>query len=482
MRAFLCFLAVWLMTAPAATQAERSARFARSGQKVTIGLDRDDGRATEPLALAAYGRQWKVPMATKDGAVEFIAPQVRVPVAFQLVTGPPAEAECGTLVVYPDRPISWDRNLQLAALHAPRWFGQWAEAVALPVTRIEDAAALHTGNWRVPEKPALLIMAEGAAGGAGPAGIERLCAEHRVNVLVLEADWFGRSATYDRALTVMPKHMAGPLADLQGQQWALPPGFRRYTLPWPGVANRQTWIAGPEYPLVDTIHGQRKGAESLRMVLSYLPWEEQLGRCEMADELFIRLLVEAAKGSKDRRLDDAWCLLYPAAKDIKPHERPVLAAALKRAETRFSGAAEDSTASTREVLAGDRPDRPLGGRAATGERDVTGAYVLDLRGKTPPPDDLFQRCGGMKTFEARINAQSPLLILGDDPLLDTWGWLALDRPAHRSSRPGVVWWPDDCLPPSGQSQLRLMQLFTRWSISLGEIPQEPDHEDHRNER
>ena len=48
----------------------------------------------------------------------------------------------------------------------------------------------------------------------------------------------------------------------------------------------------------------------------------------MADELFLRLLTETAKGAKDRPpLDGRWCLLYPAAKEIKADERPVLAAA-----------------------------------------------------------------------------------------------------------------------------------------------------------
>ena len=35
----------------------------------------------------------------------------------------------------------------------------------------------------------------------------------------------------------------------------------------------------------------------------------------------------------------------------------------------------------------------------------------------------------MKTIEARIGTQSPLLILGDNPILDTWKWLELDRAA-----------------------------------------------------
>ena len=79
----------------------------------------------------------------------------------------------------------------------------------------------------------------------------------------------------------------------------------------------------------------------------------------------------------------------------------------------------------------------------------------------------------MKTIEARIGAQSPLLILGDQPDL---GHVEVagtgSSHGHRSPRPGVLWWPDSSLPPSLESQLRLMQLFTEWNISLGDIPQE----------
>ena len=85
----------------------------------------------------------------------------------------------------------------------------------------------------------------------------------------------------------------------------------------------------------------------------------------MADELFLRLLTETAKGAKDRPpLDGRWRLLYPAAKEIKADERPVLAAAMKSAETDVGGEAES--------------------------REIRG-YVLDLRGKTPPPADFFER-------------------------------------------------------------------------------------------
>jgi hypothetical protein len=180
-------------------------------------------------------------------------------------------------------------------------------------------------------------------------------------------------------------------------------------------------------------------------VFSYLPWQRQLGRSEVADELFLRLLTETAKGANDRPpLDGRWALLYPSADEIKADRRPVLAAAMKSAETGVDDAAKS--------------------------RKIRG-YVLDLRGKTPPAD-FFEEGGAVKAIEDRIGPQSPLLILGDNPVLDSWKWLALDRRRHRTSRPDVCWLPDNSLPPSIDSQLRLMELFTEWNIPFENISQE----------
>jgi hypothetical protein len=234
--------------------------------------------------------------------------------------------------------------------------------------------------------------------------------------------------------------------------------------------------------------------------LSYLPWQDQLGRCEVADELFRRLLTETAKGAKDRRpLDGKWRLLYPPAQEIKAVERPVLAAALKSAATLFEENTEQTTTMReggREILLASSFDRSPddGSPVIVKHRRIRG-YVLDLRGKTPPPQDLLERLGGRKILEARTGMESPLLILGDSPVLDTWKWLKVEpyssrsavkpseKPASASPElpPGVLWWRDGSLPPSKESQLRLMQLFTEWNIFLGGIPQETNHEDRKKQ-
>ena len=452
MKTHAYLLALWLVSASSTSQAaELPVVFARSGQKIAVSVGDDHRKALGGAVLWAYGHAWGKPVKEKDGAVEFTAPEVRVPVVFQVVSvnGEAAGRINPQLIIYPERRIdpdekslwTWDKHTQLAAVGTPVWFDTWAKAMGLPLQKLKNRKTFDAGNWRMSEEPGLLVVGREAA-GIGPATACRLVGEHKINVLVLDADWFRNNNTF-RKIAILPKHTAGALADLQTQQWALPPVFCQHVV---RILNRQTWLAGPEHPLVEELRSPEKGVESLRTVFSYLPWPEQLGRSEMADQLLLRLLKETAKGADKRSpLDGRWFLLYPAAKEIKADERPVLAAAMKSAATDVG--------------------------AETESRKIR-AYVLDLRGKTAPPSDLFDGTGAMKAIEARIGVQSPLLILGDNPILDTWKWLELDRPNHRSPRPGVLWCSDSPLPPSTDSQLRLMQLFTEWNIPLDDIPQE----------
>jgi hypothetical protein len=444
MKAYTYLLALWLVAASWASQAEElPIVFARSDQKVTFLVEGDDGKAIGNAVLWTFGQRWGEPIEVRNGAVEMVAPTVRVPVVFRLKATRDSKIDLGELVVYPERPpVRWDKNTQLVTVGTPDWFDTWSEAVGLPITKFKGLELLGVGNWRMREKSALLVIG-GKATQNDLTTIGRIAAEYEINVLVLKTDWFTANETTRRKVILSPKCAVGPLADLQAQTWSLPPVFRQHLL---CISNRQTWIAGPEHPLVEEIRGRQKENESLRTVFSYLPWQQQLGRTEMADELLLRLLTETAKGAKDRLpLDGRWCLLYPTAKDIRTGEYPVLAAAMES----MAASVGSETESTK-----------------------IRAYVLDLRGKTSPPSDFFDGAGDIKTIEARISARSTLLILGDDPALDTWKWLKLDRSHHRSPQPGVLWWPDSSLPPSINSQLRLMQLFTEWNIPLETISQE----------
>ena len=64
--------------------AESLVVFAQSGQKVTLRIDGQGADANALVVLTADGQRWGEPMRAKDGAVELLAPKVRVPIVFRL--------------------------------------------------------------------------------------------------------------------------------------------------------------------------------------------------------------------------------------------------------------------------------------------------------------------------------------------------------------------------------------------------------------
>ncbi len=85
MKTCLYLLAVWLLMAPGALPAdEPPIVFARAGHKATLPTGGDGGKAAGPVALWAFGQRWGQPLAVKQGAVQFLAPEVRVPVVLRL--------------------------------------------------------------------------------------------------------------------------------------------------------------------------------------------------------------------------------------------------------------------------------------------------------------------------------------------------------------------------------------------------------------
>ncbi len=430
MKIRLCILTLCLIASLRSLRAadESPIVFARSGQKVLlrapIGYQRDrDG----PLELWAFDKSWGEQTVVKDGKAEFIAPSVRTPITFGLRLG---NGIYNSLVVYPDRPIPWDKNTECVVVGPSDWFSSWIKAMDLPVEFSSNTCMLEYANWH-PQKKRRLLILDSSSLCKSPIMALNLAARHGTNVLWFGVDWYGCNNNMPIYGGLSPKQMVGPFSDFQGENWHVPPEFCRNILQ---IVNRQTWIAGPENPWVEEIRIPKNGMEQLRVVGSYLPWQQQLGQNEVADLLFLRLLTETAKGAEGRNpLNGRWRLLYPAAKKVPVTKQPVLAAAMKSAETTSS--------------------------------DVR-AYVLDLSGKASPSDDLFKTMPGLATIESRIGKESSLLILGDHPILETWKWLQADRREHCSPRPGVVWLPNKSLPPSMESQLRLMQLFTEWNIPL----------------
>ena len=227
--------------------------FAHSGQKVTVPVG-SDAKEGSQLALTAFGKRWGEPATVKGGAAEFVAPEVRAPMAFRPAAVADGKIISGELVVYPEQWLPWDtdpalrklmKDTQFAAAGVPDWLDTWLAAVGFKAERLSGPEQIETLHWRMLEKPGLLMVGRKAAGDS-PADTAKLAADYSVNVLVLEADWFGTSETAGKDFALRPKRgraqrpnvegqdqyappvFRGALSDLETQDWPLPPVFRQY--------------------------------------------------------------------------------------------------------------------------------------------------------------------------------------------------------------------------------------------------------------
>ncbi len=398
--------------------------FARSGATISIPVP-SDKHPLRSVVLQAYGRIWTSQGVLDERTVRIEAPTVRVPTVFRLA--PPYEGHrtLGHVVVYPKAGVAWDKEIALNATGAPEWFNQWARATGLPVKHLtEQGFRNHVRKSKV--KRSLLVIGRKYAGKKF-ADVLAVAKKYEMSILVLDASWFGSKSG---KFTVGPKQMVCELAVIAKQKWPEPVAFSSSRLPWSGISNRRAWITSKDgRPLVEEIANM---TQSWKVVVSYLPWAEQLGRCEAADNTFRSVLSAAAEPARKlpQRMSD---ILYPSQKVLKESQehRPVLTAASE---------AWDSIK--------DIPSR---------------VYIIDLRGRTSPPPEFGKT---LKWLANRDGKSPPLLVLGDDPLLDKWKWAKIDRKQRASKRSGVLWLPDDALPPSEITQIKLMLKLTELGVFL----------------
>ena len=426
--------------------------FALGGQEVHVSLHPFGWPALAKweVVLTAFGRTWSgpAPVAVRTAAATATmqVPGVRVPTVFSVVDQ--NQRLVGEVVAYPAGKPLWDpKKAEVYAIGAPTWFGQWAMATGLPTKAIKpeelSAAALRRAGG---DAEMLLVLGRGAC-GPSLGHVAKLAKEARAGALVLDADWFGGSAD---AAEVAPPQMRGGLGEVAGQRWPRPLAFASCRGPWPGIANRWVWIAGEHgLPLVEAVAAAGSCPAPARpVVLSYLPWQEQLGRSESADAALLALLTATASAPAAGIAGHPVEFIHPLAAELSAKDRPVLAA----------------VRSVEPVLHEDRkPDYnpPI-------------YYVVDFRGQGDarrPGGDLSQTC--RRAIEDR-QPDCRLLVLGDDPVLDTWKWLKLDRAKKAIRHPGVVWLPDDRLPPSTEEQVRLMLRLTEFGVVLAPPEQEEE--------
>ena len=421
--------------------------FGRSGKAVTVELA-PTRAPMDRAALLAFGRAWAEATAIrKQGLVpeaDFKVPSVRVPTVFTIAHPDWPNRIMGELVAYPDRDIEWNKGVVLRSCGAPGWFDQWAAAAGLPVkpVRLADLPDVAAGGVRA-DGNSLLIVGEAAAGNDLRDAV-KIAKDKGLNVLVLDANWFGEAG---KAVSVTPSQMLGGLSEIARQHWAQPLKFASRRRPWGGIVNRWALIAdGNGLPLVEAISAVSAAGRawtyakegqpdtSQPVALNCLPWQEQLGRREQADEMMLAVLRASAGQPKWLLPDVSPTVLWLEDGPPDANERPVLASL--------------------PLHYGDRADN---------ERRV---LILDLRGRRKLVEGFRDQQSALEDQFDNSRGRMTLLILGDDKMLDEWKWLKLDRVKKTIHRPEVVWLSDDELPPSKENQVRLMLKLTELGVPI----------------
>jgi hypothetical protein len=327
----------------------------------------------------------------------FVMPSVRAPL---VLTGfDDSGRDVAEFVVYPHEVKPSVEPISVKYAGTPIWFEQWADVTSRAETSKDPKGA-----------PTLLVVGAGEAGDH-PRSILALVERYDVKtVLVLGACWYGHPTTDPFRLTTLHSPWGEKATLLGGESGVVFPNRRR---PTPALVNRTPCLAVKgDAPILEEL----LLSEKAHVLVSYLPWQAQLGRREEVDALFYSTLQHAARlGSEpfESYPDAGVTLQWPRSRDVLETERPVVHALLKR---RY--------------------------------RSVSAVHLVDLRGA---PIQAAKRTQLRAALRHR-----PLIILGTDPMLA----------AADYRQPAVRWIADDTLPPDEDAQRRLMENLTEAGVLL----------------
>ncbi len=408
--------------------------FAKSGGKASVELAAAHAVYGE-VVLRAFGRVWSPPVTARfqhiddvpTWTAEFDAPAVRTPTVFAVARAKPADATADVLaelVVYPDRNLPWDKKTLLIGVRAPKWFSQWARAAGVPGQWFDGKTPATLPALR-PDQRRLLIVGRSQA-QAQYAEFRQRPWRRAFNILVLEAPWMPAEHA---PLQLKPSNMRGPLAALNSWRWARPLEFSEFRAPNRIVCNR--WAVVDTETRVPPLEVVGELSAEPWTMLSGIPWQEQLGRREQADDLLLEVLKAAAVFAPSIETRRKAVPVYPEKIVYDPRTMaycPALACTTD----------DEKAADTARLL------------------------IADFRGPAPAPQDVPDRLSAaVKT----LGPKDRLLLLGDDPALDRCEWLGLDREKKTIKRNDVIWLADD-QPWDKTYEIPLMRKLTELGVPL----------------
>ena len=446
-KAVVLTLVVILTCAPFAIADETSITFCESGKTVVVKVQGDINVA-DRIVLKTFNRIISGPfvLQTGENIVTLAIPEVRVATLFRVELLSNKNLLNEIIAYPPNSKLNWripsnerhkvqkivkqeDVKL-LCSNNVPEWFLEWAKtrgAEVLLVCIDEKSGKIYSGDSRIDELTGSLLIL-GRTVSENP--LKRLHLITTVNstipVFVLDTTWLGE--LQKSPCVIHPTNLQGPLQQFRNERWSQSISFTGFIEPFEEIINRKAWVQGKYAPLLESVLVETSQCFKDNLLLNYVPWEQQLGRNEIADLLFYRLLLKAASNDEAECIDlnNEIRLQHFGEEDASITIFSVLKQALKSSldsETRAS------------------------------------IELIDLRGDGVVMEYRLATCLN-KLQEIELKQA---IILGTTPFLEE----SFEKDARLAKH--VIWLKEDTLPSSKQMKIQLMQELSAHRIYLGSL-------------